>query len=742
MNKHARNNPTAIAAAASLFCTLAALGNQAAAQQAPRPADQQTIAEVIVTAQKREQAALDVPGSVASVNAEQLTREGKVRLEDFVSQIPGLSLSSFRQGLTQVTLRGITTGVAQSAATTSFYIDEAPIGSVNAYAVGSSVTPDIDPADLQRVEVLKGPQGTLYGAGAMGGLVRYVTAPADFRKFKGSVTAGVSSVAHGGHGNVARANMNIPFADNTMALRLSAFQRKDPGYIDTTSGKEDVNGSAVKGGRVAFSWLINNDWKLQAFALTQKVDTDANSVEDVDAVTLKPLYGDFKQKRFIAEKTFSDLTVMNLNLSGKLGMFDVVSSTTWQELDAGGVQDGSPGYGAALGPLFGIPDLGIVNPQFIHTKRISQEVRLSAAALDDKLQYEGGVYYTSEDSSNAIPGFMPFSTTTGAAYPLPSIAKASIHSSYKEYSLFANATYALTPMFDIQGGIRRGTDDQVYAQDYSGLLIGPTPVIFNSGAKNSKSTYLLTARYKPSATDAVYGKVSTGYRPGGPNAVPPSAAASAPQTFRPDALTSFEIGYKSVMDGGKLSFEGALFSTKWKDIQIQTSANGFNFFVNGSTATSQGAEASLVYYPLKGLSLRASAGYTRAELSSDAPAAGGRDGDALPFVPELTSSLSGNYRWQLADSWTASLGGNITFTGERRSDFSQRGAVDVPSFTTVGLNAGIENAKWRLSLYGKNLNDTRGIVFLKSLSLAPNGNPFAAGLVAPRTIGMDLTYKF
>ncbi|HEX8613413.1 MAG TPA: TonB-dependent receptor [Telluria sp.] len=738
MNKQARTTPTAIAAAASLLCTLAA---SAAAQQAP-PSDQQNIAEVIVTAQKREQAALDVPGSVAAVKADQLTREGKVRLEDFVSQIPGLSLSSVRQGQTQVTLRGITTGVAQSAATTAFYIDEAPIGSVNAYAAGSSVTPDLDPADLQRVEVLKGPQGTLYGAGAMGGLLRYVTAPADFRNFKGSVTAGASAVSQGGNGALARASMNIPFADHKMALRLSAFSRKDPGFIDSVAGARDVNEAKVKGGRAAFTWLIDNDWKLQAFALTQKVDTGANSVEDVDGVTLAPLHGERKQRRYVAETTFSELKVANLKLSGVLGMFDLVSSTTWQELDAGGVQDGTAGYGAALGPLFGLADLGIANPQFIHTRRLVQEVRLGAMALGGRLSYEGGAYYTHEDSSNAIPGFAPFSTTTGAAYALPAIVKASITSSYKEYSVFANATYALSQQIDLQAGVRHGRDDQVYAQDYSGMLIGPAPVVFDSGSKNRKSTYLLTARYKPSATDAVYAKVATGYRPGGPNAVPPAAAASAPQTFRPDSLTSAELGYKSVMDGGKVSFEAALFHTTWKDIQIQTSANGFNFFVNGGAATSKGAEVSLIVYPLKGLSLRAGAGYTKTALTSDALAAGGREGDALPFVPKLTSSLGASYRWPLVDSWHAALGANVAYTGERRSDFSERAAVDVPAFTTVGINAGLENATWRLSLYGKNLNNAHGIVFLKSMALTPGANPFAAGLVAPRTIGLDLTYKF
>ncbi len=463
---------------------------------------------------------------------------------------------------------------------------------------------------------------------------------------------------------------------------------------------------------------------------------------DIHADTLKPIYGELKQRRYAPEVSTAKLDVANLTLTGTIGIFDVVSSTTVQDFDASQGADGTNGYGVALGAAFKIPDLGIRYAQATTTHRLSQEVRLRATALNEKLSYEGGVYYTKEDNTNRIPGFTPFSTTSGAIYPLPDIVKASIDTSYKEYSVFANATYAVTDQFDLLAGVRNAKDDQVYTQDYRGLLVGPAPVLINSGSSKSKSTYLVTARYKPSSTAALYGRVATGYRPGGPNAVPPAAAATAPQTFMPDSLTSYEVGYKSVMDGGKFSVEAALFSTDWKDIQIQTSANGFNFFVNGGAATSKGAEASLMYFPMSGLSLRASVGYTQAKLSEAAPAAGGLSGDHLPFVPEMTSSIGANYRWAIGNGFNASLGGTINYTGERRSDFSQRAAKDVPSYTAVNISAGIENANWRLSLYGKNLGDSRGITFMKSQSLSPAGSPFAAGVIAPRTFGADISYRF
>lgn len=733
-HKHTAIQPTAIAAAAALLCALQAAPSHA------QQSDDQAIDKVVVTAQKREQAAIDVPASVTAVRAEQLAREGKVRLEDYVAQIPGLSLSSFRPGFTQVTLRGITTGVTQSASTTAFYIDEAPIGSVNAYAAGSAVTPDLDPAELQRVEVLKGPQGTLYGAGAMGGLLRYVTAPPDYRQMHASVSVGGNAVRDGGHGSVGRLSVNLPVNDS-MALRLSAFNREDGGYIDRVGGAADVNGSRSRGGRAAFNWNITPDWKLSASLQSHQVDTKGNSIVDVAPGTLAPLHGDLKQKRFAPELSSVDLKVGNVTLNGEVGPLTVVSSTTLQTMDASQGADGTYGYGVALGAAFKIPDLGIASTQYTTTRRLSQELRARASA-SDKLDYEAGLYYTRETDTNRIPSFDPFSTTTGAAYPLPAIVKASIDTHYREYSAFANATYAITPQFDILGGIRRGKDDQTYTQDYRGLLVGPAPVVINSGSSNSKTTYLLTARYKPSATDALYGRVATGYRPGGPNAVPPTGIGNAPQTFKPDTLTSYEVGYKSVLQGGKLSIEAALFTTSWKDIQIQTSAAGFNFFVNGGAARSRGAEASVMWFPLAGLLLRGALGYTLAELTEAAPAAGGLDGDRLPFVPKLTGSLGASYRWPLKAGWSANAGATVNYTGQRRSDFTQRAATDVPSYSTVNLSAGVENANWRLSLYAKNLNDARGITFVKSLSLQPGGSPFGAGVIAPRTIGIEAGYRF
>src|SRR6476659_2901824 len=211
-----RSQPKTTVLAAAIFCALlssqagaadalpaaGAASAEATAPEAAADADGTVAGEaatatsikgVVVKAQKREQAAIEVPASVTAVDAHRLARSGATKLEDYAAQVPGMAIAS-NGGSVQVILRGISTGLSQAAPTTGVYIDEAPIGSTNNYAVGSGLVPDIDPNELEQIEVLKGPQGTLFGGGAMGGVLRYVTRTPDFDKFGGSVTLGTNEV--------------------------------------------------------------------------------------------------------------------------------------------------------------------------------------------------------------------------------------------------------------------------------------------------------------------------------------------------------------------------------------------------------------------------------------------------------------------------------------------------------------------------------------------------------------------
>ena len=772
---------SALAVAAAMFCATVALAQQApvapagvvqtpdATSNTPQTPDgtgadaasatdadttasgakQQSLDTIIVTAQKREQAAIDVPASVTALSAQQLSRAGLTRVADYAAEVPGMSVTRLSRGYSSVVIRGISTGISQATPSTAYYIDEAPIGSINAYAVGSTITPDLDPYDLRRIEVLKGPQGTLYGAGAVGGLVRYVTQPPDTQKFGGSVSVGVNSVSEGGNGSDARVAVNIPLAENTMGLRASAFTRTEAGYIDNSvTGEKDQNEARTNGGRLAWDWKFAEGWDLTMWGLAQHFAADGIGAENVDGATLKPLAGELTRGNYVPETQQIDLEVYNATVRGMAGRFDIVSATTYQTVDSEQNVDQTPLYGFLVGAALGVPNLGAETHQFVHTQRWSEELRAHSTAFDDRLDYDGGFYYTKEDSLNRIPSIDTFLTPSATPFPLPvPVAIASIRSQYEEYSAFANGTWSFTPQFDLQAGVRFAHDNQHYAQNYAGLIVGPVPVVFDKDISHDKTTYLLSGRFKPDADTEIYARVATGYRPGGPNAVPPSTAVpGVPQSFEPDTLISYELGYKAVFDEGRLSFEGALFTTDWDKIQIQTSAGGFNFFVNGGSATSQGAEATLLFFPVDGFKLRATASYTDTTLSENAPAAGGLDGDRMPFVPQWTGSLGAEYAFALG-AWQAYVGGSLNFIGDRRSNFSQKNAIEVPSYTTLNLNAGVDFGQWRLSFYGKNLNDSRGVNFVNATGVAipglnPLGNPYVAGVIEPRTVGVEATWKF
>ena len=738
--------------AASLLCLLASSG--AAFAAADDDKSPQTLDKVIVTAQKREQAALDVPASVTAVNAARLSNAGLSQLEDYVAQIPGMSITS-NGGSMQVTLRGISTGLSQSAPTTAIYVDEAPIGSVNAYTVGAGLVPDIDPADLRRIEVLKGPQGTLFGAGAMGGMLRYVTVGPSFDKISGSITVGADTVSQGDAGSLGRFSVNLPFDDHKMALRFSAFSRKEGGYIDNVApgGKADFNDVRNSGGQLAYAWQINPDWRLNLMALSQTTDANGGNGIDVDRNTLQSIHGGLTASNAVPVGSKRELKLGNVAIHGQVGDFTLVSSTTLQNVDADALGDGSNSYGTLLG-ILGMPGLNVQLHQMTHTHRLSQELRAESTALNGKLSYQAGVYYTQEDDSNRIPGFNTFVAATGDPFTIPvpdGLAKAHIDTTYHETSLFANATYSITPKFDVQLGLRWGHDRQHYDQLYSGLLFTP-PVGFAQDSSHSKATYLLTASYKPSSTDAFYARLATGYRPGGPSAATP--LTGAPPVVGPDSLTSAEVGWKSVFYQGKASFEAALFHTNWKDIQIQTSSAGSQYFVNGGAAVSQGAEATFSVYPTPGLSVRASAAYTDAHLTEDttkvmvSPGVTlGKDGDRLPFVPKVSLSLSSDYRWGVdafGGGWSASVGGSISHIDERVSDYSGKPNFRLPGYTTVDLNAAIDNASWRFSVYAKNVTNSQGIIYLGDSGLPPYTPtaPYGAGLTRPRTIGAQVTHSF
>ena len=726
-----------------------AAGTQSKHGQNALPASGSTapidLGTVVVTANKRSELLQNVPMAVSAVSGDDLRREGANSFADYATQVPGLNLISTASGQTQLVLRGITSGNGQANSSVSTYIDDAPYGSSTIYALGGLLTPDIDPADIERIEVLRGPQGTLYGANALGGLVKFVTAPPDASRAYGRATVGYSSVSGGGSGFTERAMFNVPLVQDQLALRVNAYHRDDPGYIDNVAtGKSEVNEAKVDGGRAQVLWTPADKVSVRFSALAQNLSGDglANAGVEVDPATLQPVYGYQKQSRAAGTGLFKvKYRLYDLAINADLGWATLVSSSSYGTQKVNQNQDVTTAFGPLLNPAFGLANGGysIVDP--ITLGKFTQELRLESPA-EQTLAWRVGVFYTRENTTNR-QSYSVFDATTGAPVDLPALADVSIGPGiFKEWAGYADVTWHATSQLSVLVGARYTHDSTSYTQTGSGLLTGDSQ--FTSRSTDTPVTYLVNPSFKFSDNLMAYARVASGFRPGGANVgVPPGLGA--PTSFKPDKLTSYEFGFKSTLLDRRMVFDADVFYIDWSQIQLASTAGGFSFLGNGGKAKSQGVEANWKYEPVHGLVLSANASWTDATLTADTPAGlYGYNGDRLPWVPKWNANAGVDYDFPLGNGWSGFVGGSYRYVGARMTDFlSAPGPrFSAPAYHGVDLHAGAYVGDWTIRAYVKNVTNAHGITALSSETTDPRGAPFAASYVPPRTFGVTVGLDF
>jgi outer membrane receptor protein involved in Fe transport len=700
---------------------------------------------VMVTANKREERLQVVPMAVSALSGDDLRRQGSNSFADYAAQVPGLNLISTSTGQTQLVLRGITSGSSQANSSVSTYIDDAPYGSSTVYAAGSLLTPDIDPADIERIEVLRGPQGTLYGSNSLGGLVKFVTAPPDSTRTYGRASVDFTSVDGGGTGFSERAMLNLPLVEGKLALRVNAYNRDDPGYIDNVfTGKTESNEANVSGGRAQLLWTPTDKVSVNLSALAQNLRGDglANTGVEVDPATLQPIYGYQKQSRAAGTGLLAvQYRLYDLSVNADFGWAKLVSSSSYgsQKVDQTG--DVTAAYGPLLNPLFGLDNGGYSVTQPITLGKFTQELRLESPA-DQMLAWRAGVFYTRESTTNHETVNV-FDATTGVPIDLPSLGDISIGPGiFKEWAGYADVTWHATSQLSVLVGARQTHDSTSYSQVSSGLLTGA--VDFTTRSSDNPTTYLFNPSYQFTDNLMAYLRVASGFRPGGANVgVPPGLGA--PLSFGPDKLTSYELGFKSTLLDQRMTFEADAFYIDWSQIQLTTVNANFAYLSNGGKAKSEGLEGSWKYAPVRGLVLSANATYTNAELTADTPPGlYGYNGDRLPWVPKWNANVGAQYDFPLGGGWSAFVGANYDYVGQRESDFlSVPGPrISVPGYHGIDLHAGTYVGNWTIKGYVKNLTNQRGITSLASETTDPQGSPFAASYVPPRTVGVSLGLDF
>jgi outer membrane receptor protein involved in Fe transport len=695
--------------------------------------DQNTI---IITAQKRTQRLIDVPQSVSVISGDSLANQHAERLSDYLNRVPSANIVESQAGNSRIVLRGINAGGV--GATVATYIDEAPFGSATSLANGAILAPDIDPFDLARVEVLRGPQGTLYGANSLGGLVKYVTVTPNTRNFDAAAELGAENLAHGNIGWWGRAAANVPLSD-AAAFRLTGFYRREAGYIDDPNHGRDVNDGNTYGGRFSLLVAPIDRLRIRGSVLLENIRSNGTNMVDLDPVTFEPVYGRLAHLRLVDEPNAIDYRLYNTTVDYDFGPFALVSATSYGTLDQHQIQDPSSVYGPLLTGALGVP-LGAGLDQNMTQRRFTQEVRL-ASTRNTVLEWTVGAFYTHEKNRlgqdlHAVDG------VTGDTIPsLAGLIVVSLPSTYSEYAGFANATWHIAPQFDLTAGGRWSHNKQSDVQNTTGLLAGGASS-FSGNSSDSVFTYSVAPSFKPNANTRIYARVAKGYRPGGPNAVSPLAPAGVPRQFAPDTTTNYELGVKTETDDHLLALEASAFLIDWKDIQLLAQVEGFGVNTNGGAARSKGIEFTASLKPSRFLSLYASGSYVDAYLTKPTPAlVGGAVGDPLPFNPKWQSTIGAEYQEPVNSSVTAHAGLSWHYTGVRYSDFDPvNGQRRLPAYSQVDAHAGVDIGRFRLDAFAHNITDSRGIVNLGFFGDV-NGD-IAAAVVRPRAFGMTLGYRY
>ncbi len=745
------------------------------AQQAPAEAGDAaapnavTLDEVVVTANKRVENIREVASSISVINEEKIENSHATQLSDFQASVPGLAINSNGSpGRTTVSLRGVSP--LSSSATVGTYLDETPLGSSGVYQAANFFALDLLPYDIQRIEVLRGPQGTLYGASTMGGLIKYVTVAPDLSSTEFRVGGGLSSVEGAGDlGWDARFGANIPLVTDRVGLRMSYAVNELPGYIDNSvDGRDDINDAKQTSARAALRWQ-EDSFSLDLVAMRQTIDSDNNAQVALDPVSQEPQFGDLTNSVWVDEPFTKDVDFYSATLNWNLGWADFVSATGYSESSSLFRQDATVQFGQVANLLLHLPAPGASNFDInLDMDKFTQEFRLVSHA-DGAFEWMAGVFYTKEDATQTQ--FAQLYQRDGSPLPAPFgnlvLASILIPSDYKETAVFANGSYRFNDVFKIDAGIRYAENDQEFSQTVTEGILAPIGSASNSSSEDV-FTWSVSPQLKLSEDAMLYARVATGYQPGGPNVLVPGL----PSQVDSSTLTSYELGLKSQLFDNVV-FDLTGFYIDWSDIQVASVVNNISGLVNAGKASTAGVEWSVLLHASDRLDLGFNGAYTNAQLDENFPVisvpqgaflveqTSGLKGDSLPYVPEWSWAGTADYTLPLDGGWNAHFGGAVRFVDERENGTTEvqnifnaarttlllstrTEPLRVEDYWSLDLNADFSNENWTLRGYVKNVTDERGYQSIGDIAdaLTKAVNKLVAAPIQPRTFGIEVDYRF
>ena len=654
---------------------------------------------IIVTATKRDTTLQDVPFSINAQTEKDIQRSGVVTIEDLSRNVAGLTIQNLGPGQSQVSVRGISSGqivrdqpgVKEQV---GVYIDESVISL-------SLFTPDLDLFDLNRVETLRGPQGTLFGSGSMGGTIRYISNQPTIGVTEGTVEANLNAIDGGNVGGHIKGAVNVPLGDK-LAARVVGYYTRYAGFIDAIgpAAGENVNDGERYGGRLAITFQPTEDLTITPRVIYQKVSANGFNRQEVFSLlannftTTRPRVTFREREQYLAlrEKFEDETLIADLKIEADLGPVTVTSVTSYTNRDILVSRDATALTGS-VSISFGLPEAAVTLPSNLRDTTqldtFTQEIRL-ASNSSGPFQWLVGAFYSEIDREYAqrlpTPGYDAIADSVRGAgasaaaangFPANSPFNSDLPFTLEQFAVFGEASYDLTDRLTFTAGGRYYDFKEERTITTGGLFASAnTGRIDRTASDGFTPRFLLS--YQASDDVTINAQASQGFRLGGVNDplnIPlcntqDLALFGGFQDFDDETLWNYELGVKT--QGRGFTLNAAAFYNDISNLQVTLDAGSCSSRIvfNVPEAYAAGVELELGVSPATGLAFNLSGSYIKSEFETTLPGAlaaatGIRDGNRLPSVPEFQVSLNGSYEWNVSDRTLAFVTGSFQHVGSR-----------------------------------------------------------------------------
>jgi iron complex outermembrane recepter protein len=738
------------------------------ASSAPSAPAEPKLSEVIVTATKRSERAQDVPISIAVVGADDIDRRGLVSSSDYLRGMPGVNQTEIGYGGQAIIIRGLETTNSflnfSGGTTVGTYFGETPTTS-SAGLLGSSV--DLKLVDIDRVEVLRGPQGTAFGSSSMGGTVRTIPVAPRTDRFEGKLTGGYSaSSKDGGDNYTFQGAVNIPLVQEKLAIRAVAYDFEDGGFYRNRAGsdpafqsgfvaqygiqsfatdEDEVGTSNTVGGRVSMLFEATDNLRFTLGYVRQQTEVDGYPVSTSGTYD-QTLSQVAPEHVFRGEKggvNDNEVELINGVLEYDFAWASLLGSYSYLE---------GQSEHTLVAPLFAGLNLPVSFRQFSPHRERSGEIRL-VTRLEGPWNFVVGAYADQHDDEYLVDWiyFGDPATNTFVPRRRDLIDYVDVRD-LKQKAAFAEASWQFMPRFSLTAGARRYDYERRTRINQSGPLLAGAIVATDDQTDDSGTTFRANLSYKPTEESLLYASWAEGFRLGRPQPPVPSAACdmnsdglidgtNAPigSTGRvgSDDVTSYEIGTKLALLGRRLTVDAALFRMNWNNIPVQLQpACAYAYTTNAGSARSQGVELQANLQASDAFLVSVGGSYNDAELTTDVPAQGFSSGDALPGTPKESLNLGLQYAFDVSGH-AAHVRADSIYVGRFFGDIPQSPNQKAGDYVKINASARMEFGSLDVDLYIHNLTNEDAFV------ARGNGlDSFYGYRLRPRTIGFQLGYDF